>query len=74
MLLEERDDAPAHITPRDDRDGAWLARWGGLPLTTAPWNRLRLRGSWTILGRFSQGTAGHVEEALVLLLHLCQHR
>ena len=32
-----------------------------------------LRGSWVILGRFLGCRAGHVEQALVLLLQLLQH-
>jgi len=48
------------------------ARPGAVP--RSPWRLPRLRGSWGILGGLERYRgAGHIEEALVLLLHLRQH-
>jgi len=49
----------------------WAALWGGRGFrgTSAG-----LRGSWGLLGRFLGGRAWQVEEALVLLVGLVQHR
>jgi len=67
MLLEEGQNSLTHgptwVASRRWCSGGYLRRGRGL------------RGSWGILGALwrKRGTAGHVEEALVLLLHLRQH-
>src|SRR5215218_10198128 len=53
--------------------GRW--RLGGRPWGwRGPWGRGRaLRGAWGVLGTCRWGGAGHIEEALVLLVGLVQH-
>ena len=61
--MEERDHPPPHVAPRVTRRtgvGDWSRRTSG-----------KLRGSWGILGARRGWCVGHVEEALVLLVHLC---
>jgi hypothetical protein len=70
MLLEQGYNAPAHIAPMVLSLGLWLPlgrspRWRETLGTSAG-----LYSSWGILRRFLWCRAGHIEEALVLLLHL----
>src|SRR5262249_6175785 len=70
MLLEQGDDAPAHGATRIPEEGLSLALWHIRVFRTMwRWCRGR-RLSWGHLGAQDWGRSWHIEQALVLLLHL----
>ena len=75
MRLEQCHDTSAHLPPNVPRLYGWRGRWSAAWLSPSLRRLPRLCGCWCLLGALwrERGTAGHVEEALVLLLHLRQH-
>jgi len=73
MRLEQGHDTSAHLSPHIPRLRGWLALGRVLARPSSLRRCLRLRGSWAVLGRFLGCRAGHVEEAVVAVLHLLHH-